>query len=85
MFGDVARAQLGKPRADTLTIRLPSDKYEHLKALAKSNSISINKLMDELTTVALTHHDACVRLETRAAHGSPPPTVSAYAFSRGLA
>ena len=31
----------------TRTIRLPDDKHERLKALAKSNSISINKLMDE--------------------------------------
>ena len=37
----------------TRTIRLPDDKHELLKALAKSNSISINKLMDELATVAL--------------------------------
>ena len=37
----------------TLTIRLPDDKHERLKALARSKSISINKLMDELATVAL--------------------------------
>lgn len=44
----------------TLTIRLPDDKHERLKALAKSNSISINKLMDELATVALaTSTPAC--------------------------
>ena len=36
----------------TLTIRLPDDKHERLKALARSNSISINKLIDELATVA---------------------------------
>lgn len=45
----------------TLTIRLPDDKHERLKALAKSNSISINKLMDELATVALANYDARVR------------------------
>ena len=32
----------------TLTIRLPDDKHERLKALARANSISVNKLMDEL-------------------------------------
>ena len=37
----------------TLTIRLPDDKHERLKALARTKSISINKLMDELATVAL--------------------------------
>ena len=51
----------------TLTIRLPDDKHERLKALAKSNSISVNKLMDELATVALANYDARVRFETRAA------------------
>lgn len=49
----------------TLTIRLPDDKHERLKALARSNSISINKLMDELATVALANFDARVRFETR--------------------
>ena len=37
----------------TLTIRLPDDKHERLKALARANSISIDKPMDELATVAL--------------------------------
>lgn len=54
----------------TLTIRLPDDKHERLKALAKSNSISIDKLMDELATVALANYDARVRFETRAARGN---------------
>jgi predicted HicB family RNase H-like nuclease len=54
----------------TLTIRLPDDKHERLKALAKANAISVNKLMDELATVALANYDARVRFETRAARGS---------------
>jgi predicted HicB family RNase H-like nuclease len=37
----------------TLTIRLPDDKHERLKAVAKSRAISVNKLIDELATVAL--------------------------------
>lgn len=55
----------------TLTIRMPEDKHERLKALARANSISINKLIDELATVALANYDARVRFETRAARGSP--------------
>ena len=55
----------------TLTIRLPDDKHERLKALATSKSISINKLMDELATVALANYDARLRFEMRAVHGSP--------------
>ncbi len=53
----------------TLTIRLPDDKHERLKSLARANSISVNKLMDELATVALANYDARVRFETRAARG----------------
>lgn len=53
----------------TLTIRLPDDKHERLKALARSNSISVNKLIDELATVALANFDARVRFETRAGRG----------------
>ena len=52
-----------------LTIRLPDDKHERLKALARAKSISVNKLIDELATVALANYDARVRFETRAAHG----------------
>jgi predicted transcriptional regulator len=55
----------------TLTIRIPDDKHERLKALAKSNDVSVNKLMDELATVALANYDARVRFETRAARGRP--------------
>ena len=50
-----------------MTIRLPDDKHERLKALARSNSISINKLMDELATVALANFDARVRFARPAA------------------
>ena len=55
----------------TLTIRLPDDKHERLKALARANSISVNKLVDELATVALANFDVRVRFETRSAHGNP--------------
>ncbi len=60
----------------TLTIRLSDDKHQRLKALARSNSISINKLMDELATVALANYDAKVRFETRAARGNPSRALS---------
>ena len=54
----------------TMTIRLPDDKHERLQALARSNSISINKLIDELATVALANYDARVRFENRVARGN---------------
>ncbi len=54
----------------TLTIRLPDDKHERLKALAEARKISVNKLIDELATVALANHDARLRFVTRARRGS---------------
>jgi predicted HicB family RNase H-like nuclease len=60
----------------TLTIRLPDDKHQRLKALAHSNSISVNKLIDELATVALVNYDARVRFEVRAALGNPKGALS---------
>ena len=38
----------------TLTIRIPDEKHNRLKHLAESQGISINKLMEELSTIALT-------------------------------
>ncbi len=54
----------------TLTIRLPDDKHERLKLLADKRHISLNKLMEELSTIALTEFDAETRFQARAARGS---------------
>ena len=54
-----------------LTIRVPDAKHERLKQLAKSRGISVNKLIEELSTVALAQHDAEMRFRLRAARGSP--------------
>lgn len=54
----------------TLTIRLPDDKHERLKALAEARKISVNKLIDELATIAIANHDTRLRFETRARKGS---------------
>ena len=40
-----------------LTTRLTEEKHERLKQLAKSGNISLNKLMDELSTIALAEFD----------------------------
>lgn len=55
----------------TLTIRLPEDKHERLKTLAKSRNMSVNKLIDELATVALANHDAFLRFQSLARQGDP--------------
>ncbi len=54
----------------TLTIRIPDEKHERLKALAASRKISVNKLIDELSTIALVEFDARNRFKARAARGS---------------
>jgi len=54
----------------TLTIRIPEGKHARLRSLAKARGVSINKLIDELATVALAQHDAETRFRTLAARGS---------------
>ena len=53
----------------TLTVRLPDDKHERLKALASHKKISINKLMEELSTQALAEFDSEVRFRALASLG----------------
>ena len=53
----------------TLTIRIPDDKHNRLKQLAESQGISINKLMEELSTIALTEFDTQNRFKQLAAQG----------------
>lgn len=54
----------------TLTIRLSDEKHERLRQLAERRQVSMNKLIDELSTVALAEFDAETRFRTRAALGS---------------
>jgi len=54
----------------TLTIRIPDDKHERLKELAQSRGISINKLIEELSTIALVEFDTFTRFKAMAATGN---------------
>jgi predicted transcriptional regulator len=54
----------------TLTIRLPDDKHARLRQLAQQRKISLNKLMEELATIALAEFDAETRFRARSARGS---------------
>lgn len=54
----------------TLTVRIPEAKHARLRRLADSRGLSMNKLIDELATVALAQHDAEVRFRALAARGS---------------
>jgi hypothetical protein len=53
-----------------LTIRVPDDKHQRLKHLAKSRGMSVNKLIEELSTIALAQHDTEMRFRALAARGS---------------
>jgi len=54
----------------TLTIRLPDDRHLRLKELAKHRKISVNKLMEELSIIALAEFDSEIRFRAMAAKGS---------------
>ena len=53
----------------TLTVRLPDDKHDRLKSLAAHRKVSINKLMEELSTQALAEFDSEVRFRAFASVG----------------
>jgi predicted transcriptional regulator len=53
-------------------VRIPDDKHDRLKELAKARGISLNKLMEELSTIALAEFDAETRFKAMAAQGNPP-------------
>lgn len=53
-----------------LTIRLPSDQHERLKALAAGRGTSLNKLFEEFSSRALAEFDSETRFRLRAAKGN---------------
>jgi len=53
----------------TMTIRIPDDKHSRLKALARYRHVSVNKLVEELSTQALAEFDSEVRFRALAARG----------------
>lgn len=55
----------------TLTVRLPDEKHERVQSLARKQGLSMNKLIEELSTAALAEFDAETRFRARAALGSP--------------
>ncbi|MEQ1663142.1 MAG: toxin-antitoxin system HicB family antitoxin [Thiobacillus sp.] len=53
-----------------LTLRLPDDKHERLRALAQSRGTSVNRLLDEVTTLLLAEFDVETRYRLRAQQGA---------------
>ena len=54
-----------------VTLRIPEAKHARLKKLAASRHTSVNRLLDELATIALTQHDLMVHFRAAAQAGNP--------------
>jgi len=52
-----------------LTLRLPDQKHQRIKELAKSKGVSVNHLLDEVTTLILAEFDLKTQFEIRAQRG----------------
>jgi predicted DNA-binding protein len=52
-----------------LTLRLPDEKYRRLKELSKKRGTSVNRLLDEMTTLMIAEFDAETRFLLRARRG----------------
>ncbi len=55
----------------TITYRTTDDKKIKLAQLAEEKDISVNKVLDELVTTAITERDAFLRFSARAKRGNP--------------
>jgi len=53
----------------TMTIQLPDEKHESLRRLAERSGVSLNKLVEEWTNLALAQFDAETRFLARKARG----------------
>jgi predicted transcriptional regulator len=60
----------------TLTIRLPDDTAERLKTLARARKLSVNKLIEELSTQAITAADVELRFKMLASQGDPDQALA---------
>ena len=52
-----------------LTLRLPNDKHQRLRALARSRGTTLSRLLDEMATLVLAESDAETRFKLLAARG----------------
>lgn len=54
-----------------VTVRLPGDQHQRLKAMAQTRGISLNKLFEHLIAQALTENDVELQYWRLATTGSP--------------
>ena len=67
-----------------LTIRLPDDKYRRLKEVANQRSTSVNRLIDEMTTLLLADMDTETRFLIRAEQGRGKVEKGLALLEKGL-
>ncbi|MFM2120356.1 MAG: hypothetical protein RL722_1824 [Pseudomonadota bacterium] len=53
-----------------LTLRIPDDKHQRLRAMAQSRQTTVNRLLDDMTTMMLVEFDAETRFKLQAARGA---------------
>ena len=53
-----------------ITLRVPDDKHERLRRLAEARGQSVNRLLDELATSALTQYDVETAFRAAARRGT---------------
>ena len=77
-MSDTCLTPKGTPQGPTpkgpmgeLTTRRPDEEPGRLKSLALARGGSVNKFVEELTTVALAQHDAWTWFRSEAAKGDP--------------
>lgn len=67
-----------------LTIRLPDDKYRRLKEVAHQRGTSVNRLIDEMTTLLLADMDTETRFLIRAERGRGKVEKGLELLEKGL-
>lgn len=55
----------------TITYRTTEEKRNKLAEMAEEQNISVNKLLDDFVTIALTEREAYLRFTARASRGNP--------------
>ena len=65
-----------------LTLRIPDDKHQRLRALAQRRSTTINRLLDEMTTSMLAEFDAETHFKLRVTRGTKQQENRRYSSRR---
>lgn len=60
----------------TLTIRMPDANRDRLAAMAADRGISLNKLIEEISTRAISEHDTELRFRARSARGDVDKAIA---------